>query len=77
MNPLSRSQNVLIPRTRSDDSAAQQSLPDRLIPSKRNLEGITDEGMQHGVSFDGEDGSKQERRKNGRTRTRGGRSGPA
>jgi hypothetical protein len=62
---------------RSHDSAAQQSLRDRLIPSKRDFEDMTDEGMQHDVSFDGEDGteSKRARRKNGRARTRGGRRG--
>jgi len=62
---------------RSHDSAAQQSLRDRLIPSKREFEDMTDE---HDVLFDGEDGneSKRARRKNGRARTRGGRrSGPA
>ena len=66
--------------SRSYDSAAQQqqSLRDRLIPSKRDFEDMTDEGMQqHDVSFDGEDGneSKRARRKNGRARTRGGRRG--
>ena len=62
---------------RSHDSAAQQSLRDRLIPSKRDFEDMTDEGMQYDVSFDGEDGgeSKRARRKNGRARTRGGRRG--
>ena len=63
--------------SRSHDSAAQQSLRDRLIPSKRDYEDMTDEGVQHDVSFDGEDGteSKRARRKNGRARTRGGRRG--
>ena len=63
--------------SRPHDSAAQQSLRDRLIPSKRDFEDMTDEGMQHDVSFDGEDGteSKRARRKNGRARTRGGRRG--
>ena len=64
---------------RSHESAAQQqqSLRDRLIPSKRDFENMADEGMQHDVSFDGEDGneSKRARRKNGRARTRGGRRG--
>ena len=63
---------------RTHDSAAQQSLRDRIIPSKRDFEDMTDEGMQqHDVSFDGEDGteSKRARRKNGRARTRGGRRG--
>lgn len=64
---------------RSHDSAAQQqqqSLRDRLIPSKRDFEDMTDDGMQYEVSFD-EDGteSKRARRKNGRARTRGGRRG--
>ena len=61
----------------SHDSAAQQSLRDRLVPSKRDFEDMVDEGMQHDVSFDGEDGteSKRARRKNGRARTRGGRRG--
>ena len=68
-------------KPRSHDSAAQQqSLRDRLIPSKRDYEDMTDEGMQHqhhDVSFDGEDGNelKRARRKNGRARTRGGRRG--
>jgi len=65
--------------SRSHDSAAQQqqSLRDRLIPSKRDFEDMKDEGMQHDVPFDGEDGSdsKRARRKNGRARTRGGRRG--
>lgn len=64
--------------SRSHDSAAQQqSLRDRLIPSKRDYEDMTDEGIQHDVPFDGEDGSesKRARRKNGRARTRGGRRG--
>ena len=65
---------------RSHDSAAQQqqSLRDRLIPSKRDFEDMMEDGMQqHDVSFDGEDGneSKWARRKNGRARTRGGRRG--
>jgi len=64
---------------RSHDSAAQQqSLRDRLIPSKRDFEDMADEGMQHhDVSYDGEDGaeSKRARRKNGRARIRGGRRG--
>jgi hypothetical protein len=60
-----------------DSSAAQQSLRDRLTPSKRDFEDMTDEGMQHDVSFDGEEGLelKRARRKNGRARTRGGRRG--
>lgn len=62
--------------SRPHDSAAQQSLRDRIIPSKRDLEDMMDDGM-HDVSFDGEDGteSKRARRKNGRARTRGGRRG--
>lgn len=62
---------------RPHDSAAQQSLRDRIIPSKRDLEDMMmDEGVHEG-SFDGEDGieSKRARRKNGRARTRGGRRG--
>ena len=61
-----------------ESSAAQQSLRDRLTPSKRDFDDmVTDEGMQHDVSFDGEEGneSKRARRKNGRARTRGGRRG--
>jgi hypothetical protein len=64
---------------RPHDAAAQQSLRDRIIPSKRDLEDMMmDEGVHEG-SFDGEDGieSKRARRKNGRARTRGRRGGPA
>ncbi|KAF8804630.1 hypothetical protein BYT27DRAFT_7259107 [Phlegmacium glaucopus] len=62
---------------RPGDSGGQQSLRDRIIPSKRDREDMmTDEGMRD-VPFDGEDGteSKRARRKNGRARTRGGRRG--
>jgi len=60
-----------------DSGATQQSLRDRIIPSKRDREDMMmDEGIRD-VSFDGEDGSesKRARRKNGRARTRGGRRG--
>lgn len=65
--------------SRSQESGSQQSLRDRIIPSKRDREDIMDEGTRD-YSFDGEDGteSKRAKRKNGRARTRGGRrSGPA
>ena len=64
---------------RSHDPGAQQSLRDRIIPSKRDREDMMDEGMRGGdVSFDGEDGSESKRakRKSGRARARGGRRGP-
>lgn len=63
--------------SRSQDSGAtQQSLRDRIIPSKRDREDMMEEGMRD-VPFEGEDGteSKRARRKGGRARTRGGRRG--
>ena len=67
-----------IGNSRSQDSAAQQkSLWDRLIPPKRDVEDMADDGMQHDVPLNSENGteSKRARRKNGRDRTRGLRRG--
>ena len=63
--------------SRSHDPGAQQSLRDRIIPSKRELDDMMEDGMRE-VLFDGEDGTepKRARRKGGRARTRGGRRGP-
>ena len=73
---IQRRSASLLDRLSTGNPAAQQSLRDRIIPSKRDLEDMMDEGMND-VWFDGEDGTepKRTRRKNGRARTRGGRRG--
>ena len=62
----------LLDRLSTGNPAAQ----DRIIPSKRDLEDMMDEGMND-VGFDSEDSTepKRTRRKNGRARTRGDRRG--
>jgi len=73
---MERRSTSLLDRLSTGNPAAQQSLRDRIIPCKRDVEDMMDEGMND-VWFDGEDGSepKRTRRKNGRARTRGGRRG--